>query len=181
MPERPPPVTLAFVALVALTRVAELAIPAWYDALARHPGGAPWRAVTALFAYDDGWPQFLAIFLGALVLGAMAERRFGAGPWAAILVLCGLVGQSFGLIWQPEGAGSSVAVAGWLGAAMVWLAWPGSRAPAFARIGPVAVLVLAVWLTLRHDLHGPPILVGAALGAMFLARARRATSHARKA
>ncbi len=163
---RLPVVTIAFVAVVTVTRGAQLALPGWYDALARHPGGAPWRAVTALIAYDDGWVQFLSIVLGALALGFIAERRFGTRLWAAILIICGLAGQAVALRWQPEGAGSSVAIAGWLGAVMAWMAWPGASIPAPARIGPLVVFALGVWLTLRHDIHGPPILIGGIFGAL---------------
>jgi rhomboid protease GluP len=163
---RLPIVTIVFAAIVVATRAAQLTVPDWYDALARHPGGEPWHAITALIAYDDGWVQFLSIVLGALVLGFIAERRFGALLWVAILVVCGLAGQVIALAWQPEGAGSSVAVAGSLGAVMAWMAWPGTRVPTPARIGPVVVFALGVWLALRHDIHGPPILIGGVIGAL---------------
>ncbi len=163
---RLPAVTLTFVAVVLATRAAQLLVPGWYVALARHPGGGAWRAVTAIVAYDDGWVQFLSILLGALVLGVIAEPRFGSRLWAFILIACGLAGQAIALAWQPEGAGSSVAVAGWLGAVMAWMAWPGTDVPVPARIGPVIVFALAVWLTTRGDIHGPPLLLGGVIGAL---------------
>jgi membrane associated rhomboid family serine protease len=169
MARRPrlPVVTIVFTVVVVITRLAQLVVPGWYDALARHPDGAAWHALTALVAYDDGWVQLLSIFLGGLVLGVVGERRFGSPLWAAILVVCGIVGQAIALAWQPEGAGSSVAVAGWLGALMAWMGWPTTAMPAPARVGPVIVLALAVWLTVRHDIHGPPLLLGCVLGGLF--------------
>lgn len=165
--------TVAILAVVAATRLAQLAIPGWYAALARDPAAPWWRMFTALFAYDDGWVQFLAILLGTLFLGAITERRYGSAAWAAIFVVAGLAGQAFGLFWQPSGAGSSVAVAGLLGAFAAWLAWPETGVPPPARIGAVVILGLGAWLAWTHDIHGPPILVGAALGALFLALGRR--------
>jgi rhomboid protease GluP len=172
-PPRARVATVAILGVVVVTRIAQLAIPGWYAALARDPAAPWWRMFTALFAYDDGWVQFLAIVLGALILGGITERRFGSLLWAAIFVVSGLVGQAFGLVWQPTGAGSSVAVAGLLGAFAAWLAWPVTGVPVPARIGPGAILALGVWLSASRDIHGPPILVGAALGALFLALGRR--------
>ena len=165
MRARLPPATLALVAAVVLTRIAQLAVPGWYDALARHPDAPWWRVFTALFAYDDGWPQFLGIAIGIVVLGLLAERHVGTGRWLAIFLVSGLVGQAFGLVWQPEGAGSSVAVAGLLGATAALFAFGGAL-PTFARIGPVAVLAGGFALAAMQDLHGPPMLIGFAFGAL---------------
>jgi rhomboid protease GluP len=164
-----PVVSVAFAAVVLATRATQLVVPGWYDVLARHPGAVAWRSATALIAYDDGWVQFLSIFIGALVLGFIAERRFGPLLWAAILIVCGLAGQVIALFWQPEGAGSSVAVAGWLGAAMAWMAWPATGVPVPARVGPIVVFALGVWLVAVHDIHGPPILIGGVFGALSIA------------
>jgi membrane associated rhomboid family serine protease len=178
MRPRPPVVTVAFVAAVIATRVAQIAVPGWYDALARDPAAPWWRMFTALIAYDDGWVQFLAIALGALALGVVAERRFGWALWVAILVAAGLLGQACGLVWQPSGAGSSVAVAGWLGAFAAWLAWPGTRMPPQARVGGIVIAVLGAALTCAHDIHGPPILLGLALGGASFALGVRANEAA---
>ncbi len=175
MRPRPHVATVAILAVVTATRVAQFIVPGWYIALARDPVAPWWRMFTALIAYDDGWVQFLSIFLGALFLGAIAERRYGAVPWAAIFVISGFAGQAFGLFWQPSGAGSSVAVAGLLGAFAAWLAWPDTGVPTPARIGSAMILALGIWLSASRDIHGPPILIGAALGALFLALGWRAS------
>ena len=94
----------------------------------RIAAGEWWRIVTALFAYDDGAVQKLGIVFGALALGIVAERRIGTAEWLIIAFVAGLAGQIVGLWWQPYGAGSSVAVAGLLGATATWLAWPNPRA-----------------------------------------------------
>jgi len=150
--------------------------PEWLGLAERDPtalaAGQWWRVITALFAYDGGPVQKLGIVFGALALGIIAERRFGTVEWLIIAFVSGLVGQIAGLWWQPYGAGSSVAVAGLLGATGVWLAWPATKLPWFARLGPVIILALAIFLLARRDLHGPPIFVGAALAAWQLRRGR---------
>lgn len=169
---RIPPGTAAFITIAVFIAAVQEIHPEWLGLAERDPmrfaAGEWWRVVTALFAYDDGPVQKLGIVFGALVLGLIAERRIGSVEWLVIAFVAGLVGQIVGLWWQPYGAGSSVAVAGMLGATATWLAWPNTGVPWFARIGSALILVLAVALLVMRDLHGPPIFVGAALAAVFL-------------
>jgi rhomboid protease GluP len=170
--------TAAFVAVLCVTRAAQVLVPGWYGALARDPAAPWWRMFTALVAYDDGWVQFLSILIGALVLGSIMERRAGSAAWAAILIAAGVCGQAIALAWQPSGAGSSVAVAGWLGAFAAWLAWPATSVPAQARIGGIVIAGLGAWLAWTHDIHGPPILLGLLLGGASFALGVRANEPA---
>jgi rhomboid protease GluP len=167
---RIPPATGAILCIVLATRLLQWLVPGWYAALARDPSAPWWRVVTALFAYDDGWPQIIGIVVGVLVLGVVGERRFGSLRWLAIFFIAGLAGQLVGLAWQPLGAGSSVAVAGLLGAVAVWLLSPSSGVPAFARVGPLLILAGGAYLMAVRDIHGPPIFVGAGLAALALVR-----------
>ncbi len=166
---RVPPATAAILGVVLATRLAQIAVPGWYGALARHPGAPWWRAVTALFAYDDGWAQILFIMLGALILGIASETRLGSRLWLTIFVVAGLAGQAFALAWQPEGAGSSVAVAGLVGAFAAHLLLA-PNLPRQARVGTFVILLGAVALSAGGDIHGPPVLVGFAIAALSLAR-----------
>jgi rhomboid protease GluP len=176
IPSRIPPGTAAIVAIAVLSVAAQELKPEWLGLAERDPvafaAGQWWRVITALFAYDDGPVQKLSIVFGALALGLVAERRFGTVEWLIIAFVSGLVGQIVGVWWQPYGAGSSVAVAGLLGATGAWLAWPAGKLPWFARIGSVIILALAIFLLARRDLHGPPIFVGAALAGWLLWRGR---------
>jgi rhomboid protease GluP len=168
---RIPPATAVIFAVVLIIRLLQWIVPGWYAALARDPSAPWWRVVTALFAYDDGWPQIIAIAAGVLVLGVIGERYFGSWRWLGLFLIAGLVGQLFGLAWQPVGAGSSVAVAGLAGAVAVrWLLRPGIGAPAFARIGPFLILAGGAYLAAVRDIHGPPVFVGAGLAALALLR-----------
>ncbi len=119
-----------------------------------------------------GAVQKLGSVFVALALGIVAERRLGTVEWLIIAFVSGLVGEIVGLWWQPYGAGSSVAVAGLLGATAVWSAWPTTKLPWFARIGAVLVLALGIALLVLRDLNGPPIFVGAGLAALQLWRGR---------
>ncbi len=172
---RVPPGTAAFITIAVFIAAVQELHPEWLGLAERDPvrfaAGEWWRVVTALFAYDDGPVQKLGIVFGVLALGIIAERKIGTVEWLVIAFVSGLAGQIVGLWWQPYGAGSSVAVAGLLGATAVWLAWPKSGLPWFARIGAVVILALAIALIVMRDIHGPPIFVGAALAFLFLRRA----------
>ena len=174
IPSRVPPGTAAFITIAVFIAAVQELHPEWLGLAERDPvriaAGEWWRVITALFAYDDGPVQKLGIVFGVLVLGIVAERKIGTVEWLLIAFVSGLAGQIVGLWWQPFGAGSSVAVAGLLGATGVWLAWPKTSLPWFARIGAVVILGLAIYLVAMRDIHGPPIFVGAALCALFLSR-----------
>ncbi len=174
IPSRIPPGTAILIAIAVFFAAVQELRPDWLALAERNPekfaNGEWWRIITALLAYDDGPVQKLGIVFGALGLGLIAERRYGAAEWLIIAFLSGIVGQVIGLWWQPVGAGSSVAIAGLLGATAAWLAWPATRIPWFARSGAIVIAALAIGLTVVSDIHGPPMLVGAALGAFFLWR-----------
>jgi rhomboid protease GluP len=171
---RIPPGTAVFITIAVFVAAVQELRPEWVGLAERDPerfaAGEWWRVVTALFAYDDGPVQKLGIVFTVLALGLIAERKIGSVEWLIIAFVSGLAGQIVGLWWQPYGAGSSVAVAGLLGATAAWLAWPRTPLPWFARIGSLAVLALAIYLLAVRDLNGPPIFVGAGLTALFLAR-----------
>ena len=78
------------------------------------------------------------------------------------------MGECAGLAWKPDGAGSSVAACGLLGALSVWMlfrikTWP-------ARFGAMFIIIGALVLTVICDLHGPPLLAGACLAGVLLWR-----------
>jgi rhomboid protease GluP len=103
-------------------------------------------------------------------VGVLAEELYGHPHWLLIYLGCGIIGQAFGVRWLPHtsDAGCSVAGAGLLGAVWAWLLSP--AAPRLARIWMWAVmwLVVGIVLTALSDMHGPPLLIGFALGAVLL-------------
>jgi rhomboid protease GluP len=83
----------------------------------------------------------------------------------------GVTGECTGLAWRPYGAGSSVAICGLLGALAVWMV---CRIQSLqARLGAGVLILGALLLTWRHDLHGPPFLAAAVIAGAMLRVARR--------
>ena len=194
IPSRIPPGTAAIITICVFVSAIQELHPEWVGMAERDPvaiaAGQWWRVITALFAFDGGAVQKLGTVFAVLALGIIAERRIGTVEWLVIAFLSGLAGQLAGLWWQPYGATASVAVAGLLGATGVWLAWPRIGAEGaiavkvprrlarlgvgattllwLARIGAVLILALTVWLLATRDMHGPAIVAGAGLCALFL-------------
>jgi rhomboid protease GluP len=125
-------------------------------ALAQHEW---WRLITPLLVHPDGWSQISFNFPAILIVGALTERIYGSLRFLILYLLGGLVGEVAGYLWQPFGAGASIAGAGALGALAFWLLL--RNGPVQARFGGAFVLTGAILLTLNRDIHGPPILVGA--------------------
>jgi len=170
------PLRLALCALaptVALTLAASV-YPALFVVLRRDPvalaRGEIWRLATpALIQADllDGrWLQTGAVWLLVAVVLSVAQRALGVKRALLLYVLGALVGHAIGHLWQPYGAGCSVAGCGVLGGLAVWLV----RARVVqVRIGAAFWLVAGVVATGLRDIHGPPLVVGALAG-VFLVR-----------
>jgi rhomboid protease GluP len=169
---------LAITITVTLVQIAvpELRLHLWRDRDALRSGEF-WRVATPLVIQYDA-PRDAAIVLGLIAfVGTATERVYGAGRLVGIYVTCGIVGQAFGYLWEPPDAGASVAGAGLLGALSAWLVSPRSGAPFRARLLAVLAVLGGLVLTVRQDMHGPPLLVGCALGTLVRLRAAPANSH----
>ncbi|MFD8142864.1 rhomboid family intramembrane serine protease [Streptomyces sp. NPDC059708] len=161
---RPVPVVAAgLVAVMVVLGVAQSLVPGMVGALAREPGGAWWRAVTALGVQSSGWGQLLINLAALAVVAPVAERRFG--PWwtALVFAVSGVAAQAVSMAgWSPRGGGDSVAVCGLVGALAAWYAVRGTGAPRRAALlVPASGLVLC----LLANNHGVGLLVGCAAGA----------------
>ena len=169
-PARLPVATLSILLVTGVLTGLQFAFPQILPALMRTPAAVTrhewWRFVTPLFVHSDGWKQIAFNFLAVLVIGPMVERILGSGRMVLIYLVSGLVGEVAGLAWKPYGAGASVAGAGLLGALALWLAAKNRTTPAV--FGAIVILGGAVVLTILKDLHGPPILAGAALAGLML-------------
>jgi rhomboid protease GluP len=177
LPRRWPIATASVLAVTVVVTVLQLPFPAVRLALWRDPdalaAGQWWRLVTALFVQYDPWWQIVIVFALIAGVGVVAERLFGPGRWLLLYLGCGVVGQAFGFRWQPYDAGASVAGAGLLGAVCAWLLSPAGPPLARVRIWGLAWPLAGLVLTAVGDLHGPPLLLGFALGALLLWRDRR--------
>jgi rhomboid protease GluP len=175
-----PVATVALLTITIAVTLVQIAVPELRLHLWRDQGalqsGEFWRLVTPLLIQYDPW-QDAAIVLGLIAfVGTAVERVYGAAQLLGIYVICGVVGQACGYLWEPPDAGASVAGAGLLGALSAWLLSPRSRAPVPPRLIAVLAVLGAIVLTVHQDMHGPPLLVGFALGTSLRIRA---TSTAR--
>ena len=168
-----PSATMAVFLVTALATGLDLAYPTISRAVQRTPAalsGEWWRLVSPILVNPHGWKQIATNLSALIVVGAIAERQWGPRWWFAFYIGGGVVGEIAGLVWQPVGAGSSVAVCGLLGSVSVALLRVGTTP---ARFGATLILAGAFLLTYLHDLHGPPILASALL-AVFVAHRRDA-------
>jgi membrane associated rhomboid family serine protease len=190
LPRRNWPLCTAVVlAITILLTVLQFAFPEVRFALWRNPdqiwpdqvrAGQWWRLLTALFVQYDALWMIISVLVLVAAVGVLAERLYGHAHWLLIYLGCGVIGQAFGGLGLPHtsDAGCSVAGAGVLGAVCAWLL--SSAAPRLARIWIWAVvwLVAGVVLTALSDMHGPPSLIGFAVGAVLLWRdERRKLAH----
>jgi rhomboid protease GluP len=170
MPKRNiPVVTICVLAVTAVVNALQVVSPRVLPALERAPGklaaGQWWRLITPLFVHNRWW-EVLFNFSAIALVGTFIERFFGGRNWLLLYFPAGIVGEVAGTFWKPVGAGNSVAGCGLLGALAAWLIW---RQTAPGRFGGIFLLAGAAALTFFRDIHGPPIFVGAAIGATMLA------------
>ena len=142
--------------VTATTSIRGLVIPGMLEGWQRTPQGLHgdwWRSFTALLVQDGGVAGSISNLVFLLVLGAMAEQVLGAGRWLVCYLGAGLVGELAGYVWQPRGAGNSVAICGLAGALIVALV-VGAGVP---RLAPV---VLVYWCgALLAERWGPGLLL----------------------
>ena len=177
LPRRWPIATASVLAVTVALTVLQFPFPQVRQDLWRAPGslaaGQWWRLVTPLLVqYDAVW-QIVAVLACIAAVGVVAERIFGHARWLLLYLVCGVVGQAFGFRWEPPDAGASVAGAGLLGAVCAWLLSPDGPPQPQVRVWGVLWPLAGVALTVKGDQHGPPLLVGFALGALLLWLDRR--------
>jgi rhomboid protease GluP len=171
-PEKLPKLTASVLLLTGLLTGLQFVIPGLLGALQRTPMTRSshewWRLITPFFINRGTWKEITFNLVSLAIVGTIAERVWGRRRWLAFYLLGGFVGESAGLAWKPDGAGSSVATCGLLGALSVWMlfrlkTWP-------ARFGAMFIILGALALTAIRDLHGPPLLAGACLAGVILWR-----------
>lgn len=148
---RPLPwLTIVVLVLTTLGVIVQLAVPGTFEALRRDPAalarGEWWRVVTPLFV-DDGNPfwHFLFVSLGFVLVGAAAERQLGRARWMVLLLISAATGTVTGYLWDPYGAGASIALCGLIAGLAVWQI----RGHELDLIASLYALVLAAALALE--------------------------------
>jgi rhomboid protease GluP len=167
-----PKLTSSVLLLTGLLTVLQFVFPGLLPALQRTPSTLSshewWRLITPIFINRGNWKEITFNLVSLAVVGTIAERLWGRRRWLMFYLLGGFVGECAGLAWKPDGAGSSVAACGLLGALSAWMlfrikTWP-------ARFGAMFIISGALMLTAIRDLHGPPLLAGACFAGSMLWR-----------
>ncbi|MBD0743159.1 hypothetical protein BG418_16425 [Streptomyces sp. CBMA152] len=151
------------VSVMVVLGVAQTVFPGMIDALERHPGGAWWRAGTALAVQSSGWFQILFNVTALAVVAPVAERRLGAGRMVLVFAVSGVAAQAVSLAsWSPHGGGDSVAICGLVGALATSYALRGSL-PALRRL-VLLIPAAGLLLCLVTNNHGAGLVAGCVLG-----------------
>ncbi len=179
---RVPVVSLSLFLITGAVTAAQFKYPQLLDHLRRDPDGLRngewWRAISPMLVQSPPWQSWVTV-PGILALGIPTERLYGSRNTLALYMIAGVSGELFGYVWQPHGAGNSVADVGMAGALVTWLymeaqerGWP---APLLRnmRIWGGLVLAGAVADIAVKDIHGLPCLIGACAGVGMLFRRRR--------
>jgi membrane associated rhomboid family serine protease len=167
-----PRATIVLTVLVAASAVLQLLFPALLTTFERNGPrvlhGEWWRLVTSLFVQDGGVSGTAFNLASLLLVGALAERRWGSRRWVAIFAMSAIAGGVAGLAWQPVGAGTSIAIFGLAGSIAVAALRdrPGRAALVLAGVAAAA----GVLLLLLKDIHGAAAVTGMIL-ALLIGRA----------
>jgi rhomboid protease GluP len=181
-PSRIPVATLSVLLITGAVTAAQLKYPELLENLRRDPdklrNGEWWRAISPMLVQAPAWQSWITV-PGIAILGIPTERLLGARNMLALYLVAGVSGELFGYIWQPHGAGNSVADLGLAGGLITWLfmeagerGWPPALLKRM-RIWGGLVLAGAVADIALKDIHGLPTLIGACAGVGMLYRRRR--------
>jgi rhomboid protease GluP len=164
---RLPVATVAAFALTAVPSLLQLTVaPQLLAALRRDRvaigDGQLWRLVTSFVVQDSGWPGLVFNLAALAVVGALAEWRWGPARWVCLALAVQVLGNLWGLVVQPVGAGTSLVNYGLAAALAAAALTLGAR-----RLAAVVSLAAALALLTLGDIHGGAALLGALAGAAF--------------
>ena len=173
---RPPVLAVGLTLLTGTVSVAGLISPAVLGTLERTPAvlqGEAWRWLSSLLVQDGGVLGTVSNLIFLALLGAGAEQVVGRKTMIFCYLTAGLTGQVAGALWQPVGAGNSVAVCGLAGL----VAW----SLRYDRMPGWAGSTVALWLGALLATWWSPLFAVGVLGSALdraVARTRPATRTA---
>ncbi len=127
--------------------------------------GEWWRMLTPLFVQAAGWKQCCVNGVAAAVFCPLAEKLYGNRLFA-LYFIPGVPGEIFAYAWSPNGAGSSLGIAGVVGSLFAYTYLHRQGIPAFVHILAIFGFAGAVALSFCRDNHGPPMLIGVLLAGL---------------
>jgi len=108
--------------------------------------------VTPLFVQRAGWPHACANGVAAVFLCPLAERFYGR-RLLALYFVPGILGEIFAYQWFPNGAGSSLGLAGVLGSLFAFTFSHRSEISISALMFSIVGIAGAVVMCFNHDAH----------------------------
>lgn len=120
-----PILTVVLLVLSALGTAAQLYDARVFLALRRDPAalelGEWWRVISPLVV-NDGNPfiHWLFVSVGIALVGVVVEQQWGHLRWLVLAAAGAFAGTFVGYLWDPHGAGSSVALCGLVGGLALW-------------------------------------------------------------
>ena len=158
-------VTVSLLLVIAIPSILEFFFPVILLTLERDASrfldGEWWRIFTSLFVQDGGISGAIFNLVVLLFVGLVAEQLWDAPKMLLIFFAGGLVGEIVGLVWQPIGAGNSVA--NFSLAASVAVLCLLRRPPKPVQIAAFVALGTDLVLIALRDIHGPAAIGGALL------------------
>lgn len=181
---RVPVATMVAFALTGVPSLLQLTVaPALFEALRRDRAaigdGQLWRLVTSFAVQDSGWTGTVFNLAALAVIGTLAERFWGPARWVCVALAAQVLGNLWGLVVQPVGAGTSLVNYG-LAASLAAAGLLLGTGTGIRRIRlPAAVsLTVALALLALADIHGGAALCGAALAVVLRGRSAPARAGA---
>ncbi len=95
----------------------------------------------------------------------LAERLYGK-RLLVLYFVSGVLGEIFGYVWSPNGAGSSLGIAGVIGGLFAFTFLHSQEITRLARILAIFGFAGALALCFYRDTHGPPMVIGALLASL---------------
>jgi len=129
--------------------------------------GEWWRMVTPLFVQSSGWWQCCINGVGAVIVCPLAEKFYGK-KLLALYFIPGILGEVFAYFWAPNGAGSSLGIAGVVGGLFAFIFFRRQEISKLTCIFAIFGIVSAVVLSFSRDNHGPPMLIGFSLASLMM-------------
>ncbi|CAN5359422.1 hypothetical protein BH10BAC1_BH10BAC1_13940 [soil metagenome] len=167
---RIPLTTLAISGILIAFLVLQLLFPSILISLDRNSQlvlkGEWWRIVTALFVQDRGLPGGIFNITTLLFIGTMAEQYWNIKSWLIIFFAGGISSELVALLWQPNGAGNSVA--NFSLAAGVCLYCLKGNPTLKVRILAIVFLSIGILLLIIKDIHGFALLSGFGLALILI-------------
>jgi len=175
----PPWATLTLFLAIGIPTVLQFFYPSILALLRRDTiaflSGDWWRVITPLFVQDGGLGGSIFNLVGLLFVGAVAEHLWGGPRLLFIFFIAGIASEFVALVWQPVGAGNSVAdFALAAGICILCLARNPFR---LERLFAYSVLGAAICLLALHDIHGAATALGGIISLVLILLDRRISTQ----